>query len=657
MAHRPPRRALAAALAAIALVASPALAEDRAPNAPDLAPVLLEPLASFGAARVDDWLYVYSGHTGPTHHHARAHLSPVFARLNLLDMTTWERLPCPQRLQSVQLVAHDGGVIRVGGMTAHNATVEEEADLHSVAAVERFDPVTRTWTALPDLPEPRSSHAACVIDEQLYVVGGWTLAGEDDTWLDTAWVLDLADADAAWEPLPEPMFDERRALAAAAGDGELVVMGGLTWAAEFTSEVYALDLEAGTWRRADDLPFRGFGVAAVGIDGDVYASGLKSALYRLGSYGADLGWEEVGSLMQPRYFHQLVPLDRERLLAVGGVTKPGGHGSNRHLRTCEVLDLESRPAPRITEWVVPNPGRAKNRQGVFLHHDSLYCFGGNDSLEQHDFGPEHFLDEAFRLDLGTLRTQPLPPLPVKRQSLHTLVLAGEAPLGFALGGFGHTGEGTRSWPDAFVLDLKEEAWEARPGVLPAGCTQFGLVEREGAVYAFGGLDYDSSRPKDGAFAFLLDVLVSRDGGFVPAGITLERPRRAFGGALLGDRYYMIGGMKEGFALVEEDEAWDFAAEEWVPVPAPSARRLSPEVVALNGKLYVAGGRSPDGEGGLAVNPSVEVFDPASATWSTRIERLPLPTVTHMRVFPWRDRLLVYSAHSEEGAIRLLVIEP
>ena len=77
-------------------------------------PVLLEPVASLGATRCGEWLYVYSGHTGQTHRHSVDNLSKTFARVSLLDGRSWELLPCPTPLQSVVLVTHRGAS-RPGG--------------------------------------------------------------------------------------------------------------------------------------------------------------------------------------------------------------------------------------------------------------------------------------------------------------------------------------------------------------------------------------------------------------------------------------------------------------------------------------------------------------------------------------------------------------
>src|SRR5690606_24362736 len=156
-------------------------------------PVLPDAIASFGAARSGDWLYVYGGHVGRAHEHTVENVVGAFRRLRLPGGEAWEELPPGPPLQSAALVAApDGSLLRIGGMTAHNPKDAPE-HLHSTASVQRFDPDVGRWEDVTPLPEPRSSHDACVLGSKLYVVGGWRLAGEDGgEWHRTAWVAELA---------------------------------------------------------------------------------------------------------------------------------------------------------------------------------------------------------------------------------------------------------------------------------------------------------------------------------------------------------------------------------------------------------------------------------------------------------------------------------
>ena len=94
--------------------------------------VLPEAVNSFGGAVLGDWLYVYSGHTGQTHHYDQSTTTKHFRRLNLKDRTRWEELPCGPALQGVVLLADQYSLYRIGGMAAHNRPGQPN-DLESVA--------------------------------------------------------------------------------------------------------------------------------------------------------------------------------------------------------------------------------------------------------------------------------------------------------------------------------------------------------------------------------------------------------------------------------------------------------------------------------------------------------------------------------------------
>jgi len=614
------------------------------------APLLPQPIASFGAAVADQWLYVYGGHAGKTHQHSIQNVSGAFFRLNLLDQKTWELLPGGPPVQSVSLVAHGGKIYRIGGMTARNAPGEPE-DLYSLPDVARYDPVTRKWETLSALPEPRSSHDAALLEDKLYVAGGWQLKGKEQLWHSKAYVMDLNAPVLGWEAIAVPPF-HRRALALAATKGKLYAIGGMSKDG-VSQQVDIYDPQTNRWSRGPDLPGNGFGPAAATAQGDLYVSGMEGTLYRLNP--PDKRWEPVQTLSFPRFFHRLVVLGDTQLAALGGAA-PGGH-----LRNIEVLDVgPSLATPTITSWTVPFPGDAKNRQTVVVHDNNLLVVGGNNSLEQHDFSPGNFVKQAFKIHLGSLSVTRLADLPVNRQSLETVVAGGRTPMAYVVGGFGHDGEKARSFSDVFRYDIEKDRWEKLTINLPSPRSQFGLVERNKQLWIFGGLDYDPKRGKD-AFQHPLEILSWKmqdaHATFVVSSNRLPRPRRAFGGALLGDYYYLVGGMQDNFQLVQECDVFNFSSGQWETIPAPKQSRISPRLVALNGKLYLTGGSSPNANSQFQPNPSIEVFDPAARTWSTLVERIPI-SPSHLQVVPLRDRLLLYSANSKGSkSIRILLIDP
>jgi len=614
---------------------------------------LPQAIASFGAATDGHWLYVLGGHTGVRHHHSAANLFAGFLQLNLLDRTSWEILPGGVPLQSVSLVAWQHRLYRVGGMRALNAAGEAE-NLQSVADVACFDPLRKEWSPLPPLPEPRSSHDAVAYRGQLYVAGGWTLDGSSAQarWLNTAWVFDLAAEQPEWKALPQQPF-QRRAVALAAANGRLYIIGGMEPDGTISRRVDMLDLQRQQWSAGPDLPADGFGSAAIAVNERIYAEGMDGGVFRLREDGK--AWERTAELSFPRYFSRLVTIGGDELLAVGGASRGG------HLRQIESVSLAPpSAAPRVRTWVLPWPGAARNRQGMFSQRDQLYLFGGNNSLEQHDFAARNFVDQGFGVNLGALTIEARASFPARRQSMVTGIVGGSPPIGYALGGFGHDGQVARSFNTVYRYDFAQDRWTELGPKLPVPISQFGLVVHGSELWVFGGLDYDPRRDKNDRFRHSQQVFVwdthDQQAGFKAIAQTLPRARRAFGCAVLGDHVYLVGGMQDNFKLVEPCDVFDVKARTWSAIPAPRRPRISPDLAVLNGRVYLAGGATPDDSGELTPNDSMECYDPLRGQWSIAVEHLPIPT-QHARLFPMEHDLVLISTQDADGILRIAMIRP
>lgn len=315
------RMTVMAGALAFGLIAPGALAGGDGPAAMSVSLAKLpQGVDSFGGAVLGDWLYVYGGHTGKTHRYSRETASKHFRRLNLRDRTTWEELPGGPALQGVTLMAHGGLLYRIGGMAPHNPP-GTPSDLKSVADFARFDPETRTWTAMPPLPEPRSTHDSVVVGDKIYVIGGWSMPGGDSAnaeFLGSALVFDLSRPKDGWKELPPPPF-RRRALAVGALDGKVYAIGGLTEDGGVVRSVDIYDPAKKSWSHGPELPGgkrQGFAPSAFAVDGRLYANGVDGPVLRLSTAGDR--WEEVGRLATPRLTHRLLPGIAHDLLAVGG---------------------------------------------------------------------------------------------------------------------------------------------------------------------------------------------------------------------------------------------------------------------------------------------------------------------------------------------------
>lgn len=281
-------------------------------------PPLPEAVTSFGAATAGDWLYVFGGHKGERHEYSIEMVRGSFYRLNLRDGGKWETLPSAKPGQGQPLVAHKGFIYRTGGMAARNPA-EAKQDLYSMDIVQRFNPEAGRWEDLPSLPEIRSSHDAVALGNQLYVAGGWQLAGGTNkpVWPDHALVLDLANPGAGWKKFPQPF--QRRALALAALGTRVYCIGGMDSDNKPTLAVEVYDTTTGQWSKGPDLPagqFKGFACSAIAQDGRIYANAFQGDVLRLSADGKS--WEVVGTLEHPRMAHRLVTAGTKQLIALGG---------------------------------------------------------------------------------------------------------------------------------------------------------------------------------------------------------------------------------------------------------------------------------------------------------------------------------------------------
>jgi N-acetylneuraminic acid mutarotase len=284
-------------------------------------PPLPRGVSSQGAVVCDGWLYVYGGHCGKTHTYSTETVSGQFHRVNLNQSAKWEELPGGPILQGMNLVTHGGKVYRVGGMQPRNAP-GEKADNHSVAEVACFDPATKKWSSLPPLPEARSSHDVVVLGDTLYVVGGWTMSGRGNSkWINTMATLDLSNPKAQWKNVPQPF--QRRALTAAAHDGKVYVMGGLTENTSTERLVNIYDPKSGKWTTGPTFPLpgrNGFSPAACSVAGKLYLAVSDGTVYVLNE--KDSTWDRAKEMKTGRIVGRLVSAGKN-LYMVGGATKEG----------------------------------------------------------------------------------------------------------------------------------------------------------------------------------------------------------------------------------------------------------------------------------------------------------------------------------------------
>jgi N-acetylneuraminic acid mutarotase len=644
---------VASGAAALETSAAPEAAGLKPSNAPlaitttDMMPV---GLTTVGATTLGDHVYVLGGYAGTPHEYSQRDQSREFYRLDL-KTHRWDKLASVGPIQSAVLVNDGRYVYRVGGMIAKNDPGQPQ-DMHSLPDFARFDPEKNAWQPLTNLPEPRSSHQAVLYGNKLYVIGGWELSGGtyDSEWRQTMATCDLSQPSCSWKV--EPMPFATRAFGAAVFQDKLYVLGGLT-PEEGTDDTQIYDLKAGTWSKGPALPKGNTTIGAAVYRGQLYANGGDGNVYRLSADGS--AWSVAGELAFPRMFHQLLE-SPNGVLVVGGI--PSVHRGTRP-RHIELATLDQPPAGVV--WTIDAQSAAKNRQGAFLIGQQLYVFGGNNSLEQHDFEQKNFVSTARRLDLGTLEWKTIADFPVRRQSMQALAAGTEEkPMGLVVGGFGFAGDALGSQPEVYGYDVKADKWNTL-AKMPVARSQFALVEWEKAAWVIGGLNFEKNR-KGGEFelpnAVLRLDLEHPEAGFTEAGFNVGETRRAFAGGLLGDRFYLTGGLKDDFETVNGCEALDLRAKKSAPITCPSQHRLGGQLVPLGDKLYLIGGSAaPPGGGDRVASTRIEAYDPAADRWTTLSDALPFDEPKQLVAFPYRDRLVLYTANRTSPTVQVALIDP
>jgi len=146
-----------------------------------------------------------------------------------------------------------GKIIVYGGYDQSAGSGVGRDDFSSIGSTEIYDPAQSTWTSVKDGPE-RSWHAAAVVGDLMYVVGGTNCYMDKlcyshvDPYPDTGFLSSASrynPANDSWTELP-PMSTPRYGPAAAEFNGELWVFGGFdgNWTLD-TVEVF--DPLRNTW--------------------------------------------------------------------------------------------------------------------------------------------------------------------------------------------------------------------------------------------------------------------------------------------------------------------------------------------------------------------------------------------------------------------------
>ncbi len=174
-----------------------------------------------------------------------------------------------------------------------------------------------------------------------------------------------------------------------------------------------------------------------------------------------------------------------------------------------------------------------------------------------------------------------------------------------------------------LYDPARDRWTRLPD-LPVAVNHAMAAVRGRTLYVAGGYRLDGqghgmNHAGRGVYALTL----RRDGTAGPRGWRalppLPAPRAAGGAAIVGDRLYVLAGVRTPGQLARVGYALDLDTLRWRLVAGPPTRREHLGVAALGRRIYVLAGRTAGFDTNLR---TAEVLDTRTGRWSTLA---PLPT--------------------------------
>lgn len=217
----------------------------------------------------------------------------------------------------------------------------------------------------------------------------------------------------------------------------------------------------------------------------------------------------------------------------------------------------------------------------------------------------------------------------------------------SVGGVVYIGTAVRANGDGTVFSAVGTFYAYRPGSgsarrvadLPVAAHHTAIVEWNGSIYVFGG--------------FTRGLASNRAWRFSPATdrwqelARMPRARGALAGAVIGNRFYAVGGASSAVQrhpkVYRMLDVYDFQTDSWTMAPPMPTARHHLGAAAVDGRLYVVGGRS---NRSLALN-ALERFDPATGKWE-QLEPLPLGS-GGLEAVSWNGRLLALGGGDDGDA--------
>lgn len=260
----------------------------------------------------------------------------------------------------------------------------------ALGTVEVYDPVTDTWTTKPEMPTPRQGLTTSVVNGKIYAIGGAVSESYTYQNVNTFTTVEEYDPTADTWTTKSPMPTSRGFHSAVVIGGKIYIIGGSRNAEPIfanvrTVEVY--DPATDTWSQVEEqsLP-RGAGIA-VAVDGKIYNNG---------GYGSTHYHEEYDPLTGTWTMKTPMPTKRIGLSAGnldGKIYVIGGHVNDPTYIGVNIVEVYD---PASDTWALASE-MPTGRYGasVSVVDGKIYVIGGMQNWLDADTPPAYGIVEVF----------------------------------------------------------------------------------------------------------------------------------------------------------------------------------------------------------------------------------------------------------------------
>ena len=311
----------------------------------------------------------------------------------------WEvisQLPTKRSAFSTAVV--DGKIYLIGGFLRENMN----GGPLGISTVEVYDTQNNSWQRLADMPTPRLSSGAAVVDGKIYVFGGFSWVGIPGVDIKILQVVEVYDPRTDTWSRKQDMPTPRRYFGTCVVDGKIYAMGGenLFEEPQRLNQMEVYDPTGDAWAERADMPTIRSDVKAVVIRDTIYVLGGAGwprvgwgpVLATIEAYRAQTNrWQKKADMPNLVAGFSTVVVD-DKIYLIGG---HGGVAFGEYLKRVDVYD------PETERWDESLPMPSGNSpSGAEAVNGKIYILGGSRENREFSLDVEVF-DTGFRAVTAT----------------------------------------------------------------------------------------------------------------------------------------------------------------------------------------------------------------------------------------------------------------